>query len=347
MKDYFEIQNKKIGKGHPCFFIAEIGSNHDHDYDKAIQLIDLAAEAKVDAVKFQTFKADDHYSKLAPKFEYLEGADTYSLIKSLEINRDWHGPLKEYTESVGLVFISSPCDFEAIDQLSELDMAAYKVASFDLPDTRLVKKIAEQLKPVILSTGMANLEDIELAIEACNAVKNDQIALLQCTSIYPAPSYLSNLNAMKTMEKRFNLITGYSDHTMGNHICLSAVSLGASIIEKHYTLDRSSEGPDHKFAIEPEELKLLMQEIREVEDAMGDGIKNGPREEELDMYNKGRRSIHASQDIRLGEVIKDEMLVIKRPGLGLHPKFISEITGKIAKVNIKEDEWVTSDMFEG
>tara|TARA_B100001057_G_scaffold231301_1_gene231556 strand:+ start:9325 stop:10368 length:1044 start_codon:yes stop_codon:yes gene_type:complete len=346
MEKFLNIGDKKVGEGHPCFFIAEIGSNHDHDYEKAIKLIDLAAEAKVDAVKFQTFKADEHYSKLAPKFEYLKGKDTYSLIESLEINRDWHAPLKEYCESVGLIFISSPCDYEAVDQLAEIDMQAYKVASFDLPDTLLIKKIAQKSKPIILSTGMANMEDIRLAVNTSLEAGNSDIALLQCTSIYPAPSKLSNLNAIKNMKDEFNLVTGYSDHTMGNHICLSAVSMGASIIEKHYTLSRNSEGPDHGFAIEPDELKLLMIQLREVEEAMGDGIKDGPREEELDMFKKGRRSIHAAKFIKNGEKIYKEMLVIKRPGLGLHPKHLDEIIGKKTKRDIKEDEWITLDALD-
>ncbi len=306
----------------------------------------MAAEAKVDAVKFQTFKAEEHYSKLAPKFEYLKGRDTFSLIESLEINRDWHAPLKDYCESVGLTFISSPCDYDAVDQLAEIDMEAYKVASFDLPDTKLIEKIAEKAKPLILSTGMANMEDIRLAINSALKVGNSEIALLQCTSIYPAPTRLSNLNAIKKLKDEFNLVTGYSDHTMGGHICLSAVSLGASIIEKHYTLDRNSVGPDHGFAIEPLELKSLLIQLREVEEAMGDGIKNGPRDEELDMFKKGRRSIHASRKIKTGQIISSDMLVIKRPGLGMHPKYFEKIVGKKAKNDISKDEWITSEMIE-
>ena len=286
MISQFNVGSRIIGKNAPCFVIAEIGSNHNNNFDQAIELISAAAEAGVDAVKFQTFRASSHYSKKAQSFEYLNGVNTYDLIASLEIDRNWHKPLKEYSESIGLVFLSSPCDSDAIVELDQLGVELFKLASFDLPDLTLVEKIAKTGKPVILSTGMANYTDIQLAVNVSRAAGNDKIALLQCTSLYPAPANLSNLRSMKTMKKAFNTIVGYSDHTMGEHICLAAVSSGASIIEKHFTLDRNMQGPDHKFAIEPHELKQLIKNIREVEDAMGDGIKNGPRSEEKEMFDK-------------------------------------------------------------
>ena len=341
----FNIANHVIGGENQCFVIAEVGSNHNNDYNQAIELINAAAESGVDAVKFQTFKASSHYSKKTPNFDYLGDVDTYNLIHDLELNRAWHKPLKDYSESIGLVFLSSPCDLDAIVELDNLGIEAFKLASFDLPDLTLVKEMAKTKKPLIFSTGMANWMDIQRAIDVARNMGNYKIALLQCTSLYPAPAKLSNLRSMKVMQNAFNVITGYSDHTLGDHICLAAVANGASIIEKHLTLDRSMAGPDHKFAIEPNELKQLMYRLREVESALGEGMKNGPRLEEKDMFNKGRRSIHAACDIFNGEVVTENMLTIKRPGLGISPYLQSNIIGRVALQDIKKDEWITWEMI--
>jgi len=335
------IENIPVGEDSPCFVIAEIGSNHNGNYDQAVRLIDSAADAGVNAVKFQTFKASSHYSKYAPGFGYLNNISTYELINSLEINREWHKPLKEYAESIGLVFMSSPCDIEAVEELNQIGMAAFKLASFDLPDLSLIKVMAKTGKPLILSTGMANWMEIQNAIKVANSVGNHQISLLQCTSLYPAPIKLSNISAMKTMKDAFDVVVGYSDHTMGEHICLAAVAQGASIIEKHFTLDRGLQGPDHQFAIEPKELKLMMQHLREVESAVGDGVKLGPHDEEQEMYEKGRRSLHATQNICAGEVISEDMLTIKRPGLGIEPFLKQNVVGRVVQQDIKQDEWIT------
>jgi sialic acid synthase SpsE len=343
MKQEFNIGECPIGEHHPCFVVAEIGSNHNHDFDIARRLIDAAAEAKVDAVKFQTFRADEHYSKYAPGFEYLDRQNTFDLIHSLEIDRDWHAPLKQHAEAQGLVFFSSACDSEAIEDLARLDVPAHKVASFDLPDTHLIETISRTGKPVILSTGMADWMDVHRAVSACREAGNNQIALLQCTSLYPAPAELSNLRAMATLRQAFGTLVGYSDHTMGHHIILASVAMGASIIEKHFTLDRSMPGPDHAFAIEPEELRKMMSDIRDVEAGLGDGAKAGPREEEKEMFEKGRRSLHARVDIPKGTVITADMLVTKRPGLGIPPHMIDLIVGRTARRRLEPDQWVTWD----
>ena len=246
-----QIGGRAAGPGWPCYVIAEIGSNHDQDFDQALRLIDAAAASGVDAVKFQTFRATDHYSIHTPGFSYLKGRDTFSLIEALEINRDWHAPLKSHAEAQGVDFLSSPCDVEAVDELAALDVVAHKVASFDLPDVGLVRAIAEKGKAVILSTGLADWATIQRAVEACRSVGNQGIILLQCTSLYPAPPALSNLRAMDTMAAAFSVVTGYSDHTEGDHMVLAAVARGAAVIEKHFTLDRNLPGPDHQFAIEP------------------------------------------------------------------------------------------------
>jgi sialic acid synthase SpsE len=340
-----KIGDRPVGDGHPCYVIAEIGSNHNHDFDLARRTIDAAAKAGVDAVKFQTFKADEHYSKKTPKFEYLKGQDTHSLIKSLELDRAWHDPLKRHSEDQGVAFFSSPCDVEAVDDLAALDVPAYKVASFDLPDQDLISYIARKGKPVILSTGMADWSDIQNGVGACRAEGNDEIVLLQCTSLYPAPADLSNLAAMGSMRRAMGCLTGYSDHTMGDHVTLAAVALGACVIEKHFTLDRSLPGPDHAFAGEPAEFDAMMNRLREIEAAIGDGAKAGPRGGEVEMAQKGRRSLHAAVNIPAGATITAEMLSIKRPGMGIHPALKNVVVGRVARVAIDADQWIEWEMI--
>ena len=333
-----------VGDGQTCFLIAEIGSNHNHDFDLARRMIDAAAAAQVDAVKFQTFKASDHYSKFAPGFSYLDRADTFELIQSLELDRSWQEPLMRHAEAVGVEFFSSPCDSAAIRELAALNVPAMKVASFDLPDQALVGEMARTMKPMILSTGMAKQSEIVAAVNACRNVGNEKIVLLQCTSLYPAPANLSNLNAMVGMRETFGVHVGYSDHTLGDHVAIAAVALGARVIEKHFTLDRSLAGPDHAFAIEPDELKQMVHRIREIENALGDGLKDGPRAEEREMYEKGRRSLHAGADIEEGEIITAEKVIVKRPGLGISPLDLAELVGKRATKRIERDQWITWDM---
>lgn len=342
----FEISpGRWIGDSHPCFVIAEIGSNHNHNFDLAKQTIAAAAAAGVDAVKFQTFRARAHYSRHAPGFSYLNNTDTFKLIESLELNRSWHAPLKTYAESLGLAFLSSPCDIEAIDELDELETPAFKVASFDLSDLGLIRHMARTGRPIILSTGMADWMDIQRAVDSCVQEGNRKIVLLQCTSLYPAPTHLSNLRAIRVMRDAFGVLTGYSDHTEGDHVCLASVALGACVVEKHFTLDKTLPGPDHAFAIEPEPLKQMMGRLREVEAAMGDGAKTGPRADELEMFRKGRRSLHARTRIAKGDVITPEMLAIKRPGLGIPPHQAREIVGRVARTDIEEDQWITWEMI--
>jgi sialic acid synthase SpsE len=346
MPDAIRIGSHLVGDGHPCFVIAEIGSNHNGDWSVALQMIDAAAEAGVDAVKFQTFHASSHVSSKAVTPSYLKtDVKLQDIIRALEIDRNWHAPLMEYCARKGLVCFSSPCDREAVDELDAVGAPVHKVASFDLPDTDLIAYIAAKGKPVILSTGLADWMEIQRAVDACRAVGNEQVILLQCTSLYPAPVHLSNLASMETMRRAFGLLTGYSDHTMGDTVSCAAVARGACVIEKHFTLDRGMPGPDHPFAIEPVELKLMMQRIRETEAALGDGVKNGPRPEEQEMADLARRSLHAARAIPAGTVITTEMLTIKRPGLGVPPALRPYVIGRSAKRDIEADSWITFDLL--
>ena len=238
-----------------------------------------------------------------------------------------------------------PCDFEAIKLAQSVDMDILKVASFDMVDSKLVRRIAQTGKGIMLSTGMANLSEIQNAINICHSENNYNIVLLQCTSLYPAPVKLSNLNAMKTLKQAFGCIVGYSDHTLGDHIACAAVANGAKVIEKHYTFNKNAKGPDHEFAIMPEDLKDMISKIREIEYAMGDGIKNGPREEELEMYKKARRSILASKNLFKGDIITEDSLVIKRPGMGISPLFFHNLIGMKLTSDIKKDEPINWSNF--
>lgn len=339
------IGGRLVGDGQPCYVIAEIGSNHNRDYDLALRMIDAAASAGVDAVKFQTFRADQLYSRKTPGFSYLDNIDTFGLLKSLEIDRSWHARLKTHAEAAGVDFLSSPFDNEAVDELAELGVVAFKVASFELPDTDLIARMARHQRPVILSTGLASWMDIQRGVDACGAEGNSQVVLLQCTSLYPAPASLSNLRALVLMRDAFECVTGYSDHTIGDHVCLAAVSLGAAVIEKHFTLERSLPGPDHAFSIIPSELTEMMKRLREVESALGNGSKNGPRPEEREMFDKGRRSLHAKMPIKAGETITIEKLCIKRPGLGIPPYLRDQVIGRPARRDIEADEWLTWEMI--
>jgi len=337
-----ETQFGRIGENEKCYIIAEIGSNHNGSFDMACEMMAKASEAGVNAVKFQTFKASNHYSKKTPKIAMYE-QNIYDLIESLEIDRTWHTRLSKECQQLKIDFLDSPCDLEAIELALSVDMPLIKIASFDMVDINLIRTIARTKKVVMFSTGMSNLSEIQTAINICREENNHSIIALQCTSLYPAPVHLSNLNSMKTMRQIFNIITGYSDHTMGDHIPLAAVAMGAKVIEKHYTLDRTLKGPDHPFGIEPHELKDMVKKIRDVESAIGDGEKNGPRAEEMELYNKARRSIISKVALQPGDVIKAEDVVIKRPGLGIHPSLLSVVVGRTVKKAFEADEPLTWD----
>ena len=337
-----KIGNRVVGGDNFCYIIAEAGSNHNGSLEQAKKLIDVAAEAKADAVKFQIFKAESLYSKYTPEFSYLKGQNTYELIKSIETPREWIKELAEYCKEKNIDFLASVFDFEAIDILDKY-VPAFKIASFEITDLELLKYAAEKGKPMIISTGMANLGEIEDAITAIRSVGNENIILLHCNSLYPTPVEIANLRAIETMRTAFKVPAGFSDHTLGIHIPIAAVAMGACVIEKHFTLDRTLPGPDHSFAIEPDELKEMVRGIREVEKAKGSGIKEKSDLESEEMYVKARRSIHAKINIPKGTKITRDMLIIKRPGYGIKPRFIDMVVGREAKKDIREDEWISWD----
>lgn len=344
----FRIGERWVGDGEPCFIVAEAGANHNRDLTMAKELIAVAAEAKADAVKFQTYSAETLYSKKTPRFSYLEGLSdksTWDLVKGIELPREWQEELAEEAKKCGILFMSTPFDHRAVDELDMLGVPAFKIASFEIVDLPLVRYAASKGKPMIISTGLADYEDIQDAFATCREVGNEQVVFLQCASLYPAPPERINLRAMETMRRAFGTLVGLSDHTLGIHISVAAPAVGACVIEKHYTLSRSLKGPDHPFAIEPAELRELVRQVREVEAALGDGRKLGPAPDELEMHQKARRSLVAACAIPKGTRIEPDMITIKRPGYGIPPKFLRLVVGRAARQDIEADDVITWEVI--
>ncbi len=343
----FSIGNKKIGDDNPVFIIAEAGSNHNKDLKIAKRLIEVAAEAEADAVKFQTYSAETLYSKKTVTPDYLDGTikqkSVWQLIKDIELPREWQAELADYSRSHDLIFLSTPFDYKAIEELEDLNIEAYKIASFEIADLPFLKEIAKTRKPIILSTGMASLGEIEDALNAIRDIKDSGIALLHCGINYPPPFKDLNLRAIQTLKQAFQVPVGYSDHTMSVNIPAICVALGACIIEKHYTTDRNLEGPDHKFALEPKGLKEMIKNIRDTELALGSPIKFMPKSEK-NLFKLARRSIIAKRNIPKDKIIEMDDIIMKRPGYGIPPKFIDIILGRKAKKDIEEDDIITWDL---
>jgi N-acetylneuraminate synthase/N,N'-diacetyllegionaminate synthase len=332
-------------EGNHTFIIAEIGSNHNRSLALAKEMIDVAADAGADAAKFQIYSAPTLYSaKDDPGLGY-DGGNVSKLIESVETPREWLPELSDYCRKKGVLFFAAPFDMAAVDELDEVS-ELFKIASFEIVDLPLIRKTASKGKPIIIATGLANMGEIEDALGVCREQGNNNIALLQCASCYPSPASIMNLRGMETMRRAFGVPVGLSDHTLGIHISVAAVAMGASIIEKHFTMDRSMSGPDHSFAIEPDELRELVRQIREVESALGDGRKTGPSLEEMGAYGYARRSLHAQVDVPKGSRITADMLISKRPGHGIRPKYLDWVVGRRASRDIEADSWVTLDMLE-
>ena len=327
------------------FIVAEIGSNHNRSLSLAKELVDAAAAAGADAAKFQIYSASTLYSAKDDESRGYDGANVSRLIESVATPREWLPELSAYCAKKGVVFFAAPFDMAAVDELDAVS-GLFKIASFEIVDLPLIRHAASKGKPMIMATGLANMGEIEDALAACKECGNDDTALLQCASCYPAPAAIMNLRSMETMRRAFGVPTGLSDHTLGIHISVAAVAMGASIIEKHFTMDRRMRGPDHSFAIEPPELAELVRQIREVKSALGNGMKTGPAEEELAAFGYARRSLHARIDIKRGTVITEDMLISKRPGHGIRPKYISWVTGRRAACDIAGDSWITMEMLD-
>lgn len=326
----FQIDGTRVGGGNPCYVIAEAGSNHDQDFDQALRLIDVAADSGADAVKFQTFSAETISSRRdnrLTKIEFAGASSLYELYKKVEMPRDWHKPLSEYARERGITFLSTPFDEKAVEDLMAVGVEAFKIASFELTHYPLLRCVAKTGKPVLLSTGMATLGEIEDALSVLVDSGCKDIGLFHCGIGYPMDPVDVNLRAMVTMNAVFDCPVGYSDHTLGVAVPTAATAMGAQLVEKHFTLSRDLPGPDHAFALEPEELRQMVDSIRVAEKAMGSSHK-GPVPSELEHRERGRRSLYLNRAIRKGEIITEEMVDVLRPGAGLHPRYMGVVVGK-------------------
>ena len=326
------------------FIIAEAGVNHNGSIELAKRLIDVASQAGADAVKFQTFKAENLVSKNATKAEYQKettdaNESQYDMIKKLELDVDTHKELMAYCKQKEIMFLSTPFDHDSIEMLNDFGLEIFKIPSGEITNLPYLRHIGKLGKKVILSTGMADIGEIEDALDVLvtAGTSKEDITVLHANTMYPTPMEDVNLKAMQTIACTFGVDVGYSDHTLGIEVPIAAVAMGASVIEKHFTLDKTMEGPDHKASLEPNELKAMVKAIRNIEQALGNGIKKPSKSEQPNM-TVARKSIVALKPIKKGEVLSEDNLTIKRPGDGISPMRWNEIIGTVAQKNYKVDE---------
>ncbi len=343
------IGKHRIGPALPCLVIAEGGVNHNGSLERALRLVDAAAEAGADAIKFQTFNSEEVISPVAPKAKYQEqttwtAESQLDMVRKLELPPGDFATINRRCRERELLFLSTPFDRGSVDLLQNLDMGAFKIASGEITNFPFLTYVAKQGKPVILSTGMSDLDEVAAAVEALRAAGNGELALLHCVSNYPALASSANLRAMRTLEDRFGVPIGYSDHTEGIEVSLAAAALGACIVEKHFTLDRTLPGPDHRASLEPCELAALVRGIRTIEAALGDGRKV-PAAEELNTAAVARRSLVAASDLAAGTVLSAENIAIRRPGTGLPPAALPNVIGRRLREAIPAGTLLSREML--
>ena len=338
------IANKKIGDGYPIFFIAEAGVNHNGSIQLAYKLIDVASASGADAVKFQTFKAENLVSKNAQKAEYQKQVTNQSesqlnMLKKLELDTNAHKKLINYCKKKDIVFLSTPFDHESIDLLNGLGLQIFKIPSGEITSLTYLRHIGSLGKEVILSTGMSTLKEIEEALKILTSAgtSKENITILHANTMYPTPMEDVNLRAMQTIQDKFGVAVGYSDHTLGIEVDIAAVAMGATIIEKHFTIDKTMDGPDHKSSIDPEELKAMVSAIRNIEKALGSSIKKPSKSEKPNII-MARKSIVARKSIKKGELFTEKNITIKRPGIGISPMKWDTILGKVAERDYQIDD---------
>lgn len=340
MNKRFTIGNRVVGEGAPAFIVAEISGNHNQDYHRAVEIIHAAKEAGADAVKLQTYTADTITINCdAPCFRINEGTvwdgmTLHELYRKAYTPWEWQPRLMEEANKLGMECFSSPFDFTSVDFLEEMKVAAYKIASYEINDIPLIRKVSRLHKPIIFATGIAYPEDIQLALEVCRKEGNEDIILLKCVSSYPTPYEEVNLRVIPTLASTYDCLAGISDHTMGTIVSAGSIPLGAKMIEKHLTLKRSDGGPDSSFSMEPDEFAKLVREVRILEKALGSSEYFLTDTQKLE--HKGSRSLFIVQDIRAGEAFTPENIRSIRPGNGLHTKHYEEVLGKKAKTDLKK-----------
>ena len=347
--EVLEVGPRKIGRGQPCFIIAEAGVNHNGDLVLARRLVDAAVEAGADAVKFQTFRAERLVTPAAPKAEYQlqatgAGESQLEMLRRLELSPEAHRELNAYCRKHEVLFLSTPFDEGSADLLDELGVPLFKIGSGEITNHPFLGYVARKRKPIILSTGMSYLAEVDEAVKVIRDAGCPQLALLHCVSCYPAEPEDANLLAIYTLATAFGTPVGYSDHTLGIEIAVAAVALGASILEKHFTLDQSLSGPDHRASLVPPRFAEMVRAVRKVERALGDWQKQ-PVPAEADVRRMARRSLVAACDIAAGTRIEQGMVVAMRPGTGLSPSLLPQVIGRIAKRHIAPAEMLAWEML--
>jgi N-acetylneuraminate synthase len=345
----FTIGDQPVGPGEPTFVIAEAGSNHNGDLATAKELIDVAVDAGADAVKFQTFRAEDMYVEDSGEVEYLDDdRSIYEIIESMEMPHEWIPELHEYCTERDIYFLSTPFDEQSAELLSEY-VPAWKVASYTSSHHPFLRELADSDKPIIMSTGAHKLSEVRESVEVLNDAGVSGLALLQCVAAYPTPLEEINVRVIETLSNEFGVPVGLSDHTLDPVTApAAAVAIGADIVEKHFTLDKSMDGPDHQFALEPDQLVNMVAAIRNTETALGT-TKKTVLNVESELHDKARRAVHAVEDINAGEKITPENVKVLRPGkqdTGLHPKFYDEIIGATAASDIQQSDGLQWDDIE-
>jgi len=346
---HISINGRLIGSSAPPYVIAEMSANHNGDINKAFKIIEMAKHSGADAVKLQTYRPDTITIEMnTPEFMIegglWDGQSLYELYESAYMPWDWHKPLFDYARKLDITIFSSPFDNTAIDLLEDLNAPAYKIASFEAVDLPLIKYVAQTGKPMIISTGMADAEEIQEAIDAAREEGCKELAILHCVSGYPAPAEDYNLRTMVDMQQRFGLVTGLSDHTIDNTTAITSVALGASIIEKHVTLDRNGGGPDDSFSLEPAELKALCEGAKTAWKCLGK-VDYGRKSSEQSNV-KFRRSLYFVKDIKAGEIITKEHIKSIRPGYGLAPKYLDNYIGRKVKSDVSSGTATSLELIE-
>lgn len=338
MNKEIKIENHVISENSPTYIVAEMSANHNMDFNRAKEIIKAAKKSGADAIKIQTYTPDTiTIDSDMPAFrasDIWNAKTLYELYKKAYTPWEWQKALKEYATSLGLDFFSSPFDLSAVDFLEELNVPAYKIASFEINDIPLIRKVARTGKVVIMSTGIANLEDIELAIRVCKEENNENVVLLKCLSAYPAPFEEMNLRVIRNMKETFECQVGLSDHSLGSETAIAAVTLGAKIVEKHLTLSREDGGPDAMFSMEPHEFSNMVRQIHNVEKALG-RVTYELTKKQIEQRS-GSRSLFVVENIRKGEVFSNKNIRSIRPGIGLHTKYYENILGKRASQDLKK-----------
>lgn len=342
------IAGRKVGHGQPCLVIAEAGVNHNGSIDAALQLVDVAADAGADAVKFQTFRASRLATRDAPKAAYQQqttgNAETqFEMLQRLELSPEDHRRIIDRCRHHGLLFLSTPFDEECADLLDQLGVELFKIPSGEITNLPFLAHVARKQKPLIVSTGMSTLAEVEAAVNTLEQAGQRDFILLHCVSNYPADPASVNLRAMLSLQAAFQTPVGYSDHTLGTDIATAAVALGACVVEKHFTLDRTLPGPDHQASLEPSELQTLVASIRRVEAALGDGRKR-PVASEADTADVARKSLVAATDIPAGAVLTRQHIAVKRPGTGLPPAMCEHLLHRQARQHIPAGTLLKLDM---